>query len=353
MTDGRVYERAGALITGRQYDEARRLLRGVLAEDSTDAAALLLLARAESEAGDAAAARAHALQAANIPEMRAEATIMLAQLASADPQTPDSEAVGWAAEAVRLAPDEWRYRSMLAACLSDVGQHADAIAQAETGVRLAPQGPDTQAWALTVLGRTLAASPAHRRHGVEVMRQASALEPTDPTIAQNLAIAQFQAGNRADAIVTAMRVLRVTPTERSLPLLSATALFLLVRRALGWLMIVGWTVPILFIGALGSLFGPGPASRIGGAVGLALIALVMLLDLAPLRDASIRRAVWRVARRRPVVWIVLILVAFCVLCYVAALVLGWFVGLALPALVITFARIVHGYSALALRAPNP
>lgn len=352
MTDERVYGRADALIEGRQYDQARELLRGVLAEDPADGAALLLLARTDSEAGDVAAARAHAQQAANIPQWRPEAAMLLARLVSADPQSPDAESVSWAAEAVRLAPDEWRYRSMLAACLSDAGHHDDAIAQAQIAVQMAPQDPDTRAWALTALGRTLAASPAHRRQGAEVMREASALEPTDPAIAQSLAIAQFSAGKRADAIATALRVLRVTPTERSLPLLSATALFLLVRRALGWLLIVAWTVPMVFIGALGTLLGPVATARIGGAVGLVLVATVAVLDLAPLRDASVRRAVWRVARRRPVVWIVLILVAVSMLCYTAALAFGWFVGVALPALVITSARIIHAYSAFGLRAPE-
>lgn len=347
MTDQRVYRSADALIAGRQFEEARQLLRGVLAEDPTDGAALLLLARTDAEAGDDASARASAMQAANIPHLRPEASLLLARLAS-----DDTEAVRWTQEAVRLAPDEWRYRSMLAAALANVGRHGDAIAQAEAGVEMAPQDPDTQAWALTALGYALAASPGQRKHGVEVMRRAAALDPTDPAIAHYLAFAQFQAGQRAGAIETALRVLRVTPTERSLPLLSATALFLLVRRALSWLIPVVWIVPIVFIGFLSSVIGLAPASRLGGAVGLALVGVIVTLDLSPLREASIRRSVWRVARRRPVMWVVLTLIGISVICYLAALVLGWFGGVAWPAFVVTLAYIIHSYSALALR-PKP
>ncbi|MFT4228887.1 MAG: hypothetical protein QM602_01195 [Microbacterium sp.] len=347
------------LQTGRP-EQARELLRSVAALNPTDGATQLLLAQAEVMLGDRAAAEGHARAATGDADTRAAAFHALATLIALDEHRA-GEAVEAAASAVRLEPDDWSHRAVLATCLADARQIADALAQAEAAVQLAPPDPAERSGALVALARVCLTDPAHRSRGYRVMREAAALDPTDPALQQQVMIAQFQTGRRAEAIGTALTSLRMTPRAAVPPLIARLSAYLLARRVVGWLLIVSFAVPLVFLGIIGgsgdpSLLETGPAlvARLGGAVGLLGFAAVFALTLRPLRDPSTARAVWRFARRSALLWFDAILVGLAVLNYLLALVLGELYppGVPLPFLLLLVTRVVHGWGGIAFRVPD-
>ena len=135
MTDAQYAEMADALDRGA-HDEVLRMTDAILAERPGDDAA---------------------------HEYRARALLALGRLDEAEQHAQD---------AVRLDPDEIRYRELLAQVLSHEGAHRDAAA--EFG-RLARNDPRQTAWTLAEAQERLgAAQPAM---GVEAARRAVRLDP--------------------------------------------------------------------------------------------------------------------------------------------------------------------------------
>lgn len=189
-------EQARLHLQAGQPDRARVLLGGVLAADPNDGAAHVLLAGVELMRADAAAAEAHARAAITGPATRTIALATLAEVLSTDPRRL-REAVD-AASAAAAEPDDWRYRGLMGELLARTGDLRGGWAQAEAGVRLAPDDPAMRARALVSLAKV----PLHDRHGghrmLGIMQQAVALDPTDPDAVSLLAFAQLHARRRGD-----------------------------------------------------------------------------------------------------------------------------------------------------------
>lgn len=340
--------------------QAQEVLRSALALNPLDGAAHLLMAQATAQTGDLVAAEQHARAATADQATRADGFSALARIIGLD-EARAAEALEAATAAVGLEPQEWTYRCTLAIALVDVRDFASARAQADTAVRLAPADPAERSRALVTLARVLLADPAGRQQGYQVMREAAALDPTDPGLQQQVMIAQFTSGRRAEAVGTALATLRVTPTGSIAPLIARLSIYLLLRRVLGWMLLSAFLVPLVFFGILGSAGeppllteAPDLVVRAGSAVGLALFALIGAVVLRPLRDRSIARAVWRFARRSALFWTAAVLVGLAVLCYLGGLVLGglFFPAVPLPLFALLLAWIVHGQGARSLKAPD-
>ncbi|WP_203581535.1 tetratricopeptide repeat protein [Microbacterium hibisci] len=352
---------AQVLLDTGQPGRARELLRSALALDPTSGPAHLLTARAAAVTGDLAGAESHARAAAADPDTRAAGFQVLARILGLD-DARAPEAVQAAASAVQIEPGEWSHRAVLALALSDVGDVPAAVAQAEAAVQLAPADPSERSRALVSLAQVFLAQPAGRERGYHLMREAAALDPTDAHLQLQVMIAQFTSGRRADAMRTAFASLRVTPTAAVPPLVARFSLYFLLRRLLGWLLLVSFAVPLVFFGIVGNLgepsllqTAPDAVVRTAGAVGLLAFAGVIALVLRPLFDRSTARAVWRFARRSGLAWCGGSLVVLALLSYAAALLLGAaaFAGVPLPLLLMIVAWLVHSIGAFALRLPDP
>ncbi|MFT4137120.1 tetratricopeptide repeat protein [Microbacterium sp.] len=347
----------------RQYAKARELLQGALAQNPTDGDALILLAQTEASVGNLAEAERYARMATGDAgtATRAAAFAALSRVIGLD-GTRAAEARDAATAAVQLEPEEWSHRAKLAAALTDLRDFPAAEAQAMAAIQLAPADPGERAQALVALSRVYLADPAQRQRGYRVMRDAAALDPTDPSLQQQVLTAQFTAGHRAEAIATALSSLRVMPTAVVPPLLARLSVYLLLRRVLGWLLLVAFVVPLLFFGIIGNLGGdsaaleqnPAVIVRAGAFVGLIGFALVLTGVLRPLADRSVSRAVWRFARRSALAWFDGILIALAVLSYLTGLAvpLLFVPAVPLPFLLMLVAWIVHGWGGLAFRVPS-
>jgi tetratricopeptide (TPR) repeat protein len=109
------------------------------------------------------------------------------------------EARRHAADAVRLDPDEIRYRELLAQSLSAEGAHRDAAA--EYG-RLARKDPRQAAWTVREAEERLGAAQARTgdpRGALAAAEAAERLLPGDPDAREAHADALWLAGDRADA----------------------------------------------------------------------------------------------------------------------------------------------------------
>lgn len=347
-------DQAVILLDAGQTTKARALLRSALAQSPTDGRAHLLMARAEALGGDLAAGERHARSAAADPDTRAAALELLARILGFD-RTRVREAVEAASAAVQADPQNWSHRAALALALSDARDVANATAQAEAAVQLAPADPVERSRALMSLARVFLADPAHRERGYRVMRDAAALDPTDPALQQQVMIAQFQSGRRAEAVRTALESLRVTPTAAVPPLLARLSVYFVLRRLLWWCLLVTFAVPLVFIGILSNIVdAPDALVRAAAATGLVALAGTVALTLRPLRDAATRRAVWRFARRRVPTWIAAVALALSMLGYAVALVLGEaaFAGVTLPLALVLVAVLAHALGAFGLRVPS-
>lgn len=132
-------------------------------------------------------------------EARARALLTLGRL---------DEAEEAASAAVRLDPDEVRYRELLAEVLSAAGAHREAAGEY---ARLSHNDPRQRAWTLAEAGERLDA--ADGRGAAEAARRAVRLEPTDHRAQLALARALIQAGDARGALQAADAASRLRPDD--------------------------------------------------------------------------------------------------------------------------------------------
>lgn len=153
-------------------------------------------------------------------EYRARALLALGRLAEAERHASD---------AVRLDPDEIRYRELLAQILSRSGAHRDAAVEFGRLARNDPHQPDwTMAEARERIG---AAQPAM---GVDAARRAVRLEPSNGRAQLTLAQALARAGDAPGALQVATRAVELLPDDAEAREALADALWLANRDALAF-----------------------------------------------------------------------------------------------------------------------
>jgi tetratricopeptide (TPR) repeat protein len=150
-------------------------------------------------------------------EARAQALLALGSL---------EEAERHAADAVRLDPDEVRYRELLAQIRSRRGAHADAAAEY---AQLARRDPAQLAWTLAEAAERIDGSDAVG--GVEAARRALRLDPH--SVAAQLALVRglIQLGDGAGALAAAARAEALAPTDPEIREVVGDALWLSGRHA--------------------------------------------------------------------------------------------------------------------------
>lgn len=151
-----------AALDGGQHEEVLRLTEALLA----------------ARPGDDAA-----------HELRARALLALDRLDEAERQALD---------AVRLDPDEIRYRELLAQVLAARGAHRDA---ADEYGRLARNDPRQREWVLAEAGERLSAAEADE--AVDAARRAVRLSAADPDAQLALARALTRVGDGSGALAAA------------------------------------------------------------------------------------------------------------------------------------------------------
>lgn len=150
-------------------------------------------------------------------ERRARALLALGRL---------DEAERDAADAVRLDPDEIRYRELLAEIQSRRGEHADAAAEY---ARLARNDPAQVAWTLAEATERLEGADA--TSGVEAARRALRLEPRNFDAQLTLARGLIRLGAPRQALTAADRAAELRPGDARARESLADALWLAGRRA--------------------------------------------------------------------------------------------------------------------------
>lgn len=118
------------------------------------------------------------------------------------------EAVRHASDAVRLDPDEIRYRELLADLLSRLGAHRDAAAEFGRLARNDPRQPD---WTVAEARERIDA--AQSGMGVEAARRAVRLAPTNGIAQLTLAQALARTGDARGAIQAAARAVDLLPGD--------------------------------------------------------------------------------------------------------------------------------------------
>jgi predicted Zn-dependent protease len=137
-----------------------------------------------------------------------------------------SEAQRHAADAVRLDPDEIRYRELLAEVLSAEGAHRDAATEY---ARLARGDPRQRAWTLAEAGERLDADQAGA--AADAARRAVRLDPSDFDAQLALARALLRGGEPAGALRAATTASELRPGELRAREAVADALWLSDRDA--------------------------------------------------------------------------------------------------------------------------
>jgi len=132
-------------------------------------------------------------------ELRARAHLALGRL---------DEAEADANAAVRLDPDEIRYRELLAQVLSAAGAHREA---ADEFARLARQDPRQPEWIRAEAVERLASADAQA--AVEAARRALRLDPSDAEAQLALAHGLLRAGQGAPALEAAERAVALAPGD--------------------------------------------------------------------------------------------------------------------------------------------
>jgi tetratricopeptide (TPR) repeat protein len=134
-------------------------------------------------------------------EARARALLTLDRLEEAEADAMD---------AVRLDPDEVRYRELLAEIQSRRGEHRDAAAEY---ARLARQDPRQVAWTVAEAAERIEGSDAAK--GVEAARRAVRLDPNNFDAQLSLARGLVHLGDAAGALPAAKRASDLRPADRS------------------------------------------------------------------------------------------------------------------------------------------
>jgi len=124
-------------------------------------------------------------------EARARALLALGRLEEAERDATD---------AVRLDPEEVRYRELLAEIQSQRGEHADAAAEY---ARLARRDPGQVAWTVAEAAERIEAADAEK--GVEAARRAVRLDPGNFDALLALARGLIRLGDAAAALPAAAR----------------------------------------------------------------------------------------------------------------------------------------------------
>jgi len=132
-------------------------------------------------------------------EYRARALLALGRPAAAERHATD---------AVRLDPEEVRYRELLAQTLSAAGAHRDAAAEYE---RLARKDPRQTAWTLAEAEERLGADQA--RLGADAARRAVRLAPGDGRAQLALSHALARTGDTRGALQAAARATDLLPND--------------------------------------------------------------------------------------------------------------------------------------------
>jgi len=129
-------------------------------------------------------------------------------------------------DAVRLDPDEIRYRELLAEIQSRRGEHSDAAAEY---ARLARNDPRQVAWTLAEAAERLEGADA--TSGVEAARRALRLEPRNFDAQLTLARGLVRLGAPREALTAAGRAAELRPGDARARESLADALWLAERRA--------------------------------------------------------------------------------------------------------------------------
>jgi tetratricopeptide (TPR) repeat protein len=150
-------------------------------------------------------------------EARARALLGLGRLEEAEADAMD---------AVRLDPDEVRYRELLAEIQSRRGEHADAAAEY---ARLARRDPRQVAWTVAEAAERIEAAEAGK--GVEAARRAVRLDPGNFDAQLALARGLIHLGDVAAALPAAARASDLRPEDATAREALADALWLSAREA--------------------------------------------------------------------------------------------------------------------------
>lgn len=145
-------------------------------------------------------------------EARARALLALGRLEEAEADAMD---------AVRLDPDEVRYRELLAEIQSQRGEHADAAAEY---ARLARNDPRQVAWTVAEAAERIEAADAGK--GVEAARRAVRLDPGNFDAQLALARGLIHLGDAAAALPAATRASDLRPGDPTAREAFADALWL-------------------------------------------------------------------------------------------------------------------------------
>ena len=131
-----------------------------------------------------------------------------------------------AADAVRIDPDEVRYRELLAEIQSRRGEHADAAAEY---ARLARRDPRQVAWTVAEAAERMDAADAEK--GVEAARRAIRLDPGNFDAQLALARGLVRLGDSESALLAARRATDLRPGDAIGRETLADALWLAGREA--------------------------------------------------------------------------------------------------------------------------
>jgi tetratricopeptide (TPR) repeat protein len=134
-----------------------------------------------------------------------------------------------AADAVRIDPDEVRYRELLAEIQSRRGEHADAAAEY---ARLARRDPRQVAWTVAEAAERMDAADAEK--GVEAARRAVRLDPGNFDAQLALARGLIRLGDAASALPAAQRAANLSPQDVTAREAVADALWLAQRESLAF-----------------------------------------------------------------------------------------------------------------------
>ncbi|HEV2345459.1 MAG TPA: tetratricopeptide repeat protein [Actinocrinis sp.] len=232
-THGADLARAQRLLALKRTGEALAIVTVVLSSQPDDPAALRLAARCQSALGsNAEALRTAKAAVAADPHSEHGYRILAEVLRRTKSHKAAAEA---AAEAVRLAPEEWRAHLTQAQCLLRVDPNA-ALKAAERACELAPQSADTHYVRGAIL-RTLRKKEEARA----AYRQALAINPQHAQAHGALAILDQSRWGWGGSLRGFRRALSIDPQQRTLRLNLESVILRRLWR-LGWLAVIGMQI---------------------------------------------------------------------------------------------------------------
>jgi tetratricopeptide (TPR) repeat protein len=186
--------RAAALINAGEHSQAQALLEEALARAAKpDASLLYLLAEAQRQSKDMAAASATAARLRQAFPDDVRGMVIEAQLQLAQGQR--DEALATFADLVKRAPNEPSFAYQYAELLEE----ADRVPEAEGVLRSLLQRDPDNANALNALGYMFADRGERLDEAVDLLTRALKLEPGNPSFLDSLGWAYFKQGQLAQA----------------------------------------------------------------------------------------------------------------------------------------------------------